>query len=164
MPNGAETADLPNYPRSRTADRVCCRLRSRAARALRHLAQFGRWQSASSFEAFHVGAILVPTGRTLVRQQVGESEHRDAHAFHRLLDPVRPRLLEREAGNPGEDVNAVRRQAELRYDVEPREVLFVQVEVVQRRTEVGECVPDPPRVVSDGSIQTSMSTVARGYP
>src|SRR5438270_13616662 len=89
-------------------------------------------------QSFDVEPVLFSSSRALVRDEVRETENRHLNSFENLDDSVFPSAIEGEARDPGQDVYSVRRKAELHHDIAPREVFPVNVEILERRSELGQ--------------------------
>jgi hypothetical protein len=82
-----------------------------------------------------------------VRDEILDPEHRHHDPFDLRLHAPVPRTLERQARHTGQDVDSVGWKPELRDDVGTREVLAIDVEVLQWRSECSEGAPHPVRIV-----------------
>lgn len=88
-------------------------------------------------------------------------EHRHANALDLGLHAPRPCVLELDAADGGKQVDAIRRQAELRNDVWLNEVLGANAEVDDRSAEVRESGDQPRRVTGralDPDVQVAGGT------
>src|SRR4051794_22757815 len=98
-------------------------------------------------QSFDVEPVLFASRRALVRDEVRETENRHLNSFESLYDTVFPGAIEGEARDPREDVYSVWRKAELNHDIAPREVFPVDVEILERRSELGQRAPHSVGVV-----------------
>jgi hypothetical protein len=115
----------------------CHGLRMAAPTAAHHL-------SLLCLQTFDVPEVLRSSPRTLVADERLAAEEVD-HDLAELPRLARwPGLIESEPGQFGQQVDAGRRNADLKDDSRAPEILFR--DVVQRRTERGECTHDEGRI------------------
>jgi len=98
---------------------------------------------APPFQPANVGTVLLAARGLLVGHEILGAQHRYSDSLDWSLDSPIPRTVERQPGNPRQDIDPVGRKTELRDHIGSREIAPVDVEIVERRAERRECTPHP---------------------
>jgi len=86
-----------------------------------------------TLEPFDVQKILVTTGRFLILDEMVSREHIDLLVAERSFDPLGPGLIEIDAVDSRDDINADRLDSDLEDESRLRQILYRQI--VKRRAE-----------------------------